>query len=98
MTLEHSLSKQTTKVIALAKNNKFHAQTKHIDIQYHFVHEAVKNRKIKMEYIPTSKNFLDIFTKALLKPKFMEFVQWLGLEVINEWQNNENGCLNWDKQ
>jgi hypothetical protein len=29
-------------VIALAKDNKFHSQTKHINLRYHFVHEAVE--------------------------------------------------------
>ena len=60
--------------ISLAKDNKFHACTKHIDLHYHFVREAVEDEKIKMKYIPTSKNVADIFTKALLKLKFMEFV------------------------
>ena len=70
--------------IALAKDNQFYAQTKHIDIQYHFVHEAVENGKTKMEYIPTLENFSDIFMKALPKPKFMEFVQRLGLAMMKE--------------
>ena len=33
--------------IALAKDNKFHAWTKHIGLWYHFVCEVVKARKIK---------------------------------------------------
>ena len=39
--------------ISLAKDNKFHACTKHIDLHYHFVQEAVKHEKIKMKYIFT---------------------------------------------
>ena len=31
--------------IALAKDNKFYAHTKHIDLRYHFVHEAVEDGK-----------------------------------------------------
>jgi hypothetical protein len=38
--------------IALAKDNKFHVRTKHIDLCYHFIHEVVKNGKIVMKYIP----------------------------------------------
>ena len=30
-------------VIALAKDNKFHSCTKHINLHYHFIHEAVKD-------------------------------------------------------
>ena len=65
--------------IALAKDNKFHSRTKHIDLRYHFIREAVEERKIKMEYIPSSENVADIFTKALPRPKFEELVMRLGL-------------------
>ena len=37
-----------------------------------------------MEYISTSENIADIFTKALVKPKFLEFVGMLGLAMIKE--------------
>jgi hypothetical protein len=68
----------------LAKDNKFHARTKHIDLRYHFVREAVEDGKIKMVYIPTSENIFDIFTKALPKPKFTKFVGKLGLAMMKE--------------
>ena len=70
--------------IALAKDNKFHARTKHIDLCYHFIRETVGQGKIKMEYIPTSENIADIFMKALAKPKFIEFVGMLGLAMMKE--------------
>ena len=70
--------------IALAKDNKFHARTKHIDLRYHFIREAVENGKIKMNYIPTSENVADIFTKPLPRPKFIEFVGKLGLAMLNK--------------
>ena len=67
--------------ISLAKDNKFHAPTKHIDLHYHFVREAVEHKKIKMKYIPTVENVADIFMKVLLKPRFSEFVEKLGLAM-----------------
>ena len=70
--------------IALAKDNKFHSRTKHIDLRYHFIREAVEARKIKMKYIPTSENVADIFTKPLARPKFVEFVGMLGLATMKE--------------
>ena len=33
--------------IALARDNKFHSHTKHIDLRYHFIHEAVDEGKIQ---------------------------------------------------
>ena len=70
--------------IALAKDNKFHACTKHIDLRYHFVYEAVEDGKIKLEYILTAKNIADVFTKPLPKPKFTELVKRLGLSTIKD--------------
>ena len=32
--------------IALAKDNKFHAHTKHIDVRYHFIREVVEDGKV----------------------------------------------------
>ena len=56
--------------IALLKDNKFHAQTKHIDVRYHFICEAVEDGKLSVVYIPTDDNPADIFTKPLAKAKF----------------------------
>jgi len=66
-------------VIALAKDNKYHSRTKHIDLWYHLIHEAVEDGKILVTYIPMDKNLSDIFTKALARPKFEGFIAKLGL-------------------
>ena len=68
--------------IALAKDNKFHSRTKHIDLHYHFIHEAVEDNKIHVKYIPTSENVADIFMKPLVQPKFEEFAKKLGLKAL----------------
>jgi hypothetical protein len=65
--------------IALSKDNKFHARTKHIDIRYHFIRESVGDGKIQVNYIPTDENPSDIFTKPLAKAKFRRFSEMLGL-------------------
>ena len=68
--------------IALAKDNKFHSRTKHIDLRYHFIREAVQDEKINVSYVPTEENMLDVLTKALAKPKFQHFVEMLGLREM----------------
>ena len=68
--------------IALAKDNKYHSRTKHIDLWYHFIREAVENGKFLVTYIPTDENLSDIFTKALARLKFEVFVAKLGLTKI----------------
>jgi hypothetical protein len=66
----------------LSKDSKFHARTKHIDIRYHFIREAVENRMITVKYVPTKENLADIFTKALPRPEFEHFVKKLGLHLV----------------
>ena len=71
-------------VISLVKDNKFHVRTKHIDLWYHFVCEAIKKGRIQMKYILTLEHIVDIFTKALSKLKFTKFVSMLGLMIMKE--------------
>ena len=66
--------------IALAKNPQFHARTKHIDIQHHFIRQKVDEGKIELQYVPTAKQVADGLTKALCKDKFILFRRALGLE------------------
>ena len=68
--------------IALAKDNKFCAHTKPIDVCYHFICEAVEDGKVTVQYIPTGDNVSDIFTKLLTKAKFWELAELLGLRAI----------------
>jgi hypothetical protein len=67
--------------IAICKDNKFHARTKHIDIRYHFICEAVESGQIHVQYIPTGDNIADIFTKPLARFKLKKFVYLLGLRL-----------------
>jgi len=65
--------------IALARNPQFHARTKHLDIQYHFVREHVEKQAIVLTYCPTGEMTADIFTKALAQPSFIKHNLNLGL-------------------
>lgn len=53
-------------IIALASNNKFHAHTKHINIQYHFIQALVRNETLSLQYKCMDENIADIFMKAFL--------------------------------
>ena len=65
--------------IALARNTEFHASTKHIDIQYHFIREHIQNHIVTLSYCPSSTITADIFTKALPHPSFIKHCIGLGL-------------------
>lgn len=61
--------------LKLSKNPVFHARTKHIDIQYHFIREAIKTRQINLDYIPSESNIADLLTKPLHGPRFIKLLK-----------------------
>jgi Reverse transcriptase (RNA-dependent DNA polymerase) len=65
--------------IRISKNDVYHDRTKHIDIRYHFVRQAVKDNLYKIEWVPTADQLADGFTKALAAPTFKR----LFLSVMN---------------
>jgi hypothetical protein len=42
-----------------------YSKTKHIPIKYHFLQEQVAEKNIKVEYVGTKEQVVDIFTKPL---------------------------------
>ena len=49
----------------LSANRVFHARTKHIEVDYHFVRERVARKLLDIEYISTKEQVADGFTKPL---------------------------------
>ena len=56
--------------ILLAKNPAYHAKTKHIDVQYHFVRDMVEDKKVLLEKLDTLKKVADSLTKFVSTKKF----------------------------
>lgn len=65
--------------IRIALNGLLHARTKHIDIRYHFIREAIENDLVELVYMPTNNMVADIFTKALVRSRIQYLVGELGL-------------------
>jgi len=57
-------------VIHLAKNQVFHARTKHIDVRYYFVREILEEEEIVLQKIHTTENLADMLTKVVTRAKF----------------------------
>ena len=67
--------------ICLVKNPTFHAKTKHIDVQYHFVRDMVEDGKVKLEKVETLVNVVDALTKPMSTEKFIWCSEFMGLSA-----------------
>lgn len=56
--------------LALASNPVFHARTKHLEVDYHYVREKVIRGELQVRYISTKDQVADIFTKGLSRQRF----------------------------
>ena len=66
--------------IAVARNLVSHNRTKHIDIKFHYVREALEDGIIDLTYCPTEQMTADMLTKPLAHQQFETFHLKMGLK------------------
>ena len=70
--------------IKLAENPVYHARTKHIDIQHHYIRELVESNSIQVQYTPTTQMLADFLTKGLNRAAHRKCSQGCGLMPSRE--------------
>jgi hypothetical protein len=67
--------------ITLAKSATYRTHTKHIDIQYHFIHNTVERQAIPLMYCPTKDMVADILMKAIPHQQFDKLRKLMGVRA-----------------
>ncbi|KAJ9557417.1 LOW QUALITY PROTEIN: hypothetical protein OSB04_012031, partial [Centaurea solstitialis] len=67
----------------LSENLVFHARTKHVKVDYHFVREQVTQGKPNVKFISTHDQIDDVFTKPLSSQRFEFLRSKLSFPALN---------------
>ena len=66
--------------LQLAENPEHHQRSKHIDIQWHFIRNEVRDKKIMLSHVGTELMAADGLTKILGTVAHRRFIKLLGME------------------
>jgi hypothetical protein len=65
--------------VKLSENPMFHDKSKHIEIRYHYIRDMVQRGVVKLQYVATDDQVVDVLTKPLSRVKFEYFRDKLGV-------------------
>jgi len=65
--------------IKMTENHVFHDRSKHIEIRYHYICDMVQRGALKLQYISTDEQVVDVLTKPLSRVKFEYFRDKFGI-------------------
>lgn len=79
--------------LALAKNNDFRAQTKHIHARERYIAHMVQEGLCFLKYVPTRDMIADALTKPLSREPFERHAMSMGLKFNNQNTTSCNKCM-----
>ena len=68
-----------TSAINISKNPIQQSRMKHIDIRHHFIRDLVERNALTLEYVETTNQLADIFTKSIDSIRFDSLRKSLGV-------------------
>ena len=84
-TVSYKVKLWQPKWIFLANNPAYHSNTKHIDVQYHFVRDMIKDKKVLLVKVDTLKNTANALTKSVSFDKFPWCRETMGIVGLDKW-------------
>jgi len=66
----------------LSINPIFHARTKHVAIDFHFVLEMVAPKNLKILFVPSDDQLVDVLTKPLVSRRFHHLSYKLNIRAL----------------
>ena len=76
-----SIHADNLSAISHVKNHMATTRSRHIDIRLHFIHDAIDDRLITIDYRESKENAADILTKPLSAPAHWHCVDLLGMHT-----------------
>ncbi|KAI5390312.1 hypothetical protein KIW84_075573 [Lathyrus oleraceus] len=67
--------------IHLGKNSTFYNRSKHIDVRYHWIHDVLDAKLLKLSKVHTNDNDSYMMTKAFPREKFEACYDIVGLTI-----------------
>ena len=65
--------------IQLAQNPIFHANTKHIEVKYHFIKKLLEDKRLELVKVHMDDNLVDLMMKGLPSKRFACLREMMGI-------------------